>query len=174
MRKLARFDALAAACLLLWVGMVLGFAFLVAPLLFSTLPSRDVAGAIAGRVVNRLDIAAWVAFGAALVLALFPRWLQEVREDAPVGPQRLWAAALLVALLMTFTSQWIVTASLGRTRARMAAPVETLPLDHPDRIAYQKAHAISRQLMFIRLLLALGLAAGVAALPRRADQEPGR
>jgi len=169
MRNLARFDALAAACLLIWVGLVLGFAILVAPLLFSTLPSRDVAGAIAGRVVTRLDIAAWLFFVLAGALALLPRWFQEIQEDQPVGPLRLWGATLLVALLMTFTSQFIVSASLGRTRARMAAPVETLPQDHPDRVAYQKAHGISRQLMFIRILLALGLAAGVASLPRKRE-----
>jgi len=83
---------------------------------------------------------------------------------------RLWAAAAIVALLMCFTSQFIVTPGLHRIRARMEGPVEALAQDHPDRVAYAKAHGISRQLMFIRLLLALGLAAGVAALPRRAAE----
>ena len=169
-RSLARTDAIAAGLLVLWVGMVLGFAFLVAPLLFSILPSRDLAGQIAGRSVDRLDLMAWIAFLGACALVLFPRWLKEIREEGPVGPQRLWAAAALVALLMCFTSQFIVTPGLHRIRARMEGPVEILPKDHPDRVAYAKAHGISRQLMFIRLLLALGLAAGVAALPRRAAE----
>ena len=166
-RSLARTDALAAGLLVLWVGMVLGFAFLMAPLLFSTLPSRDVAGGIAGRVVTRLDWAAWAAFLAAMILVLFPRWLKEIREDLPVGPLRLWGATALVALLMCFTSQFIVSPGLVRIRARMDGPVESIPRDHPDRVAYNKAHAISRQLMFLRLLLALGLAAGIGSLPRR-------
>ena len=166
-QPLARTDAAAACLLVLWTGMVLGFAFLMAPLLFALLPSRDLAGQIAGRVVGRLDWAAWFSFLAAMVLVLFPRWLREVPEDAGVGPQRLWTATALVALLMCFTSQFIVSPGLGRIKARMEGPVETLAKDHPDRVAYQKAHSISRQLMFLRLLLALGLAAGVAALPRR-------
>jgi len=165
-KPLARTDAAAAGLLVLWTGMVLGFAFLVAPLLFSILPSRDLAGQIAGRVVVRLDYMAWVAFLAAMGLVLFPRWLKELREEGPVGPQRLWAAAAIVALLMCFTSQFIVTPGLHRIRARMEGPVEALAKDHPDRVAYDKAHGISRQLTFIRLLLALGLAAGVVALPR--------
>lgn len=166
-RSLARADAAAAGLLLLWAGMVLGFAFLVAPLLFAHLPSRDLAGGIAGRVVTRLDWAAWAAFGGALLLTLFPRWLQEIGDGGlPIGPLRLWTAAALVALLMGFASQAIVSPGLARIHARMDAPVETLPQDHPDRQAYQKAHGISRQLMGLRLLLALGLAAGVAALPR--------
>ncbi|BDU74751.1 DUF4149 domain-containing protein [Mesoterricola silvestris] len=166
MKPLARTDAAAAGILLLWTGMVLGFAFLVAPLLFSILPSRDVAGHIAGRVVGRLDWMAWIAFGAAAALALAPRWLKEIREDQPVGPQRLWAAAVLVALLMCFTSQCIVSPGLDRIKARMGGPVEALAQGHPDRVAYQKAHGISRQMMFLRLLLAVGLAAGVAWLPK--------
>jgi len=170
MKPLVRTDAAAAGILVLWTGMVLGFAFLVAPLLFSILPSRDVAGHIAGRVVGRLDWMAWAAFGAAGALALFPRWLKEIREDQPVGPQRLWAATLLVTLLMCFTSQFIVSPGLERIKARMDGPVEALAKEHPDRVAYQKAHGISRQLMFIRLLLALGLAAGVAWLPREAKE----
>ena len=171
-RPFARTDAAAAGVLVLWAGMVLGFAFLVAPLLFKLLPSRDVAGAIAGRVVTRLDVMAWTAFLAAAVLALFPRWLKEVRDAAPVGPLRLWGATVLVALLMCFTSQFIVTPGLHRIRARMDGPVEALPQDHTDRMAYQKAHGISRQLMFIRLLLALGLAAGITVLPRVAGPKP--
>lgn len=170
MKPLVRTDAAAAGILILWTGMVLGFAFLVAPLLFSILPSRDVAGHIAGRVVGRLDWMAWAAFGASGALVLFPRWLKEIREDQPVGPQRLWAATLLVTLLMCFTSQFIVSPGLERIKARMDGPVETLAKEHPDRVAYQKAHGISRQLMFIRLLLALGLAAGAAWLPREAKE----
>jgi hypothetical protein len=170
MKPLARTDAAAAGLLVLWTGMVLGFAFLVAPLLFRILPSRDVAGHIAGRVVTRLDWMAWAAFLGASALVLFPRWIREIREEGPVGPQRLWAATVLVTLLMCFTSQFIVSPGLDRIKARMGGPVETLAKDHPDRVAYDKAHGISRQLMFIRLMLALGLAAGVAWLPRNAPK----
>jgi len=166
-KTFARTDALAAALLLLWAGMVLGFAFLMAPLLFSLLPSRDLAGQIAGQVVGRLDLMAWFAFGGAMALVLAPRWLQEVRDADGLGPQRLWGAAALVALLVCFASAFIVTPRLQEMRARMNGPVETLELGSPERTAYQKAHGISRQFMGLRLLLALALAGGVAVLPRK-------
>ena len=67
-KTLARHRRRAAALLLLWAGMVIGFAFLMAPLLFSTLPSRDLAGQVAGKVVARLDIAAWIGFGGAILV----------------------------------------------------------------------------------------------------------
>jgi len=161
-KHLARTDAAAAAILLLWAGLVLGFAFLTAPLLFSILPSRDLAGQIASRVVARLDLAAWVSFGAAILLVQGVRWVREVGDGEALGPLRLWGAAALLALLMCFTSP-----RLHAIRARMGGPVETVAQDHPDRVAYQRAHGISRQLMGLRLLLALALAGGVAALPGR-------
>jgi hypothetical protein len=161
-----RLDALAAALLLLWAGMVLGFAFLMAPLLFSILPSRDLAGTIASRTVARLDLAAFIAFGAAMVLVLLPRWLQEIRDGEALGPLRLWSAAALVALLVSFASAFIVSPKLHTLRAGMGAPVESLAPDSAPRAAYRKAHGVSRQFMGLRLLLALGLAAGVAVLPR--------
>ena len=170
-KLLARLDAAAAVLLLLWAGMVLGFAFLVAPLLFSSLPSRDLAGLIAGRVVARLDIAAWIAFAAAIALVQGARWMMEFREADVLGPLRLWGAAAVLALLMCFTSSFIISPKLRTIRARMGNPVESFAPDHPDRAAYQKAHGISRQLMGLRLLLALALACGVLALPRSAPPE---
>jgi uncharacterized membrane protein YjfL (UPF0719 family) len=171
-RAFVRTDAAAAALLLLWAGMVLGFALLMAPLLFSIIPSRDLAGAVAARVVGRLDWSSFLAFGAALALALGPRWLQEVRDADGLGPQRLWGAAALVALLVCFASAFIISPKLHELRAGMNGPVEALAPDSPLRASYQKAHGISRQFMGLRLLLALGLAAGVAALPRKQDTAP--
>ena len=165
-KSLARLDAAAALLLLIWAGMVLGFAFLMAPLLFSILPSRDLAGLIAGKVVARLDLAAWIAFGAAIVLVQGARWMLELRDPDVLGPLRLWGAAAVLALLMCFTSGFIISPKLRVIRARMDGPVESFAPDHPDRRAYQKAHGISRQLMGLRLLLALALAAGIMALPR--------
>ncbi|MGA2081445.1 MAG: DUF4149 domain-containing protein [Holophaga sp.] len=165
-RLLARTDTAAAALLLLWAGMVAGFAFLTAPLLFSLVPSRDLAGLVAGQVVARLDLGAWIGFGAALVMVQGTRWAKEIRDRDAVGPIRLWGAAALLALLMCFTSSFIVTPRLRDLRARMGGTVETVAPDHPDRAAFRRAHGISRQLMGLRVLLALALAAGVAALPR--------
>jgi len=159
-------DTAAAVLLLLWAGMVAGFAFVTAPLLFGLLPSRDLAGLVAGQVVARLDLGAWVGFGAALVLVQGARWAKEIRDRDAVGPIRLWGAAALLALLMCFTSSFIVTPRLRDLRARMGGTVETVAPGHPDRAAFRRAHGISRQLMGLRVLLALALAAGVAALPR--------
>ncbi len=53
----------------------------------------------------------------------------------------------------------------------MAAPVETFAPEHPDRLSYNKAHKLSRQFFFLRVLLAAGLAVGLAWLPRELPEE---
>ena len=162
-KTLRRLDLLSASLLLLWVGAALGFGLFMAPLLFRELPSRDVAGRIAGLVVVRLDWAAWGAFGLA-GLSWGARWVAELKEDL-IGPMRLWSAAWLVALLMCLASSAVITPKVRDIRARIGVPIETLAPNHPDRLIYDKAHAISRQLFFLRILLALGLAGTVGLLP---------
>ncbi|HEX9081537.1 MAG TPA: DUF4149 domain-containing protein [Holophagaceae bacterium] len=168
-RTLRLLDRLTVALLLLWAGAAIGFGFLVAPVLFRELPSRDVAGHLAGQVVARLDWAAWGAFGLA-GLSWGARWLAEVKEEA-IGPLRLWSATWLVALVMCLASSTVVTPKIRDIRARIGAPIESLAPDQPDRVAYDKAHAVSRQIFMLRILLALGLAGTVGLLPRRQNPE---
>jgi hypothetical protein len=167
-KSLHLLDRLSAALLLLWAGAALGFGIFSAPVFFRELPSRDVAGHIAGLILGRLDWAAWTAFGLA-GLSWGARWMAEVKEEI-IGPMRLWSAAWLVAMLMCLASTFVVTPKVRAIRTRIGAPIETLAPDHADRVAYNKAHGISRNLFFLRLLLALGLAATVGMLPR-GDQE---
>lgn len=168
-RNLRRLDAISLGLLLVWLGMALGFAFLQAPTTFQVLASRDLAGRVVGTTLARLDWVAWGVFALVLGLSWVPRWLAEFREMNGIGPLRLWSAAALVALLMCFASSFIVT---PRLRARVQAPLETLAEDHPDRLRYAKAHQISRQLLVLRMILALGLALGVGYLPKQKDSTP--
>jgi len=166
-RNLRRLDAISMGLLLVWLGMGLGFAFLQAPTTFQVLTSRDLAGRVVGTTLARLDWVAWGVFALALGLSWIPRWLAEFREADGIGPLRLWSAAALVALLMCFASSFIVT-----PRLRTQAPLETLVEDHPDRLRHAKAHRISRQLLVLRMILALGLALGVGYLPRQKASAP--
>jgi hypothetical protein len=170
--KLRTLDALSAALLLLWTGMALDFAVFAAPVLFKILPSRDLAGQVAGEVISRLDLAAFGAFGLALALAYGGRWLREIGDTLPIGPLRLWSFAAVAGLLLTFASAFIVTPKVREIRVRMNAPIETLAPDHPDRLAHRKAHGLSAQLFVIRMLLALALAAGISRLPGEKAPEP--
>lgn len=171
-RTLRRLDMLSQVLLLLWLGMALEFAFLQAPTTFRVLGSRDLAGQVVGATLRRLDYVAFGAFGLALGLSWGSRWLAEFREQDGIGPLRLWSSALLVALLMSFASAFIISPKLASIRARVNAPMESLASDHPDRAAHGKAHGISKQLLVLRMLLALGLAVGITFLPKQKEGQP--
>jgi hypothetical protein len=169
---LHRLDQFSTLLLLLWAGAAIGFGLFTAPLLFRELPSRDLAGRLAGLIIGRLDWAAWLAFGLA-GLSWAGRWAFEIQDEI-IGPLRLWSGGLMVALLMCLASSFIVTPKIHAIRARINAPIESLARDHADRVAYNKAHGLSRNLFFLRILLALGLGATVSLLPRRGkDPVPG-
>jgi hypothetical protein len=171
LRALQRMDRVSAALLLLWTGMALGIAVLAAPAAFHRLPSRELAGQVIGASFRGVDVASWIAFGLAFLLSYGSRWLSEIDDTrAGVGPMRLWSAALMAALLMCFASAAIVNPKLEVIRSRIAVPIENLPPEHPDRAAFRKAHLISEQLLVLRMLLALGLAAGIAFLPREKEE----
>jgi hypothetical protein len=163
-KTIHRLDQASMIILLLWAGAALGFGVFSAPVLFRELPSRDVAGRIAGLIIGRLDWAAWATFGLA-GLSWGGRWVAEVEEEL-IGPIRLWSAGLLVALLACLASSFIVTPKIQEIRARIHAPIESLAPDQADRVAYNKAHGLSRNLFFLRILVAMGLAATVGLLPR--------
>lgn len=168
---LRRLDLGAMALLLLWTGMGLGFGALSAPLLFKLLPSRDLAGLVAGSIVVRLDWAAWAAFGGAFLLSFLPRWLAEVQDRDVIGPLRLWSAGALAALLLCLASSFIVTPRIQELRASIPGSIEALAPDHPLRASHRKAHKFSTQFFILRLLLAAGLAAGIPFLPGLGKRE---
>ena len=164
-KYLRRLDASSITLLLLWLGMAIGFSALMAPALFANLPSRDLAGRVAGVMVARLDLAAWIAFGGALLLSFGGRWLKEIEEPGPVGPLKLWTATALTALLFTFASTFITTPKLREVRAQVNVAMETLPEQDPQVQAYRKAHKFSTQFFVIRMVLAAALAWGACRLP---------
>jgi hypothetical protein len=169
-KLLARLDRVSGAVLLLWVGVALGIAALAAPVAFHQLPSRDLAGRVIGACFRQVDILSWFAFGLPLLLSFGSRWLAEMK-DPGIGPMSVWSAAVLAALLMSFTSMAIVNPRMEAIRGRIHAPVETLPQDSPDRAAFNRAHNLSEQLMGLRMLLALGLAVGLCYLPKGTEEK---
>lgn len=159
-----RLDRLSLTLLLLWAGAALGFGAL-APILFAKLPSRDLAGQIAGAMVGRLDSLAWGAFLIPLVLSYGSRWMGELEEGA-LGPAKLWAMAMLVPLLLTILSATLVSPRLAQLRAQMPGPIEAF-VGTPLRAAYDRNHQVSNIAFFLRILLALvlGLTAGMLPKP---------
>ena len=132
-----------------WLGAAAFFAAVVAPAAFEVLPSRELAGAIVGRVLPAL----FLAGAAAGLLALA---LEAVGGTRTYRRARI--AALVVATAACGIAQFGVAPRLAAVRAELVAPLATLPASDPQRIAFARLHLLSVA------WLAVGMLGGAAAL----------
>jgi hypothetical protein len=138
-------DAASAITLLAWLGIA------VAHLIFR--PAISIVHA---------DIAAWCAFGAAMLLSGLPRWLNEISDAEAIGPFRLWGFAGIAALVFCVASSFIATPKIAELKARATSPTA----DHEALAREQsKTQNFSMQFLCIRAALALGMALGARKLP---------
>lgn len=93
MRNLA--DALQVLTATLWVGALWAIGFIVAPVLFATLPDRAMAGQLAGKLFS---LVAWIGIGCAVYLIIY----RFVRFGAGALRQgALWIVLLMLALVLS-------------------------------------------------------------------------
>ena len=130
--------------LALWVGALVGFAFVFAPAAFATIgPTPEFAMMIA-RVLWQLSAFAFGCCAVGLLCALVLVWAGSIRQGALI--------ALLLALMATLSAYEIV---------RVVPRMQATPIRTP---AYERLHARSSKVygcVLIAGLLALGLAASI-------------
>lgn len=128
-----------------WLGASALFAAVVAPAAFRVLPSRALAGSLAGAV---LPVLFWTgaAVGACAFLVLRRR------------PARRWALGLAVVLAATsLGSELVVGRAIGRVRESIGPDLDAVPAGDPRRIAFGRLHGVSVLLLGIGMLSAAGL-----------------
>jgi hypothetical protein len=144
MRSLA--DALQSIAVTLWVGGMWASGFVVAPLLFSRLGDRALAGFFAGKL---FAIIAWIGIACALYLILF----RLARFGAGCFRQGFfWVALLMLALLLA--GSFGVQAIMESLRAQ-ALPKEVMESVFRDR--FMTWHGVASVLYVIQSLLGLVL-----------------
>jgi len=143
-------DAISVGLLAIWLGLA------IAHFIFS-----------ATITVFHIDIVAWIAFGLSLLLSGLPRWLYDITDTEFVGPFRLWVAAGTTALIICIASSFIATPKMKSIRQIQSANQNISAQQH-DSLArdYAKAKNFSVQFLFIRIVLAAGMALGIKKLPR--------
>jgi len=130
-----------------WLGAIIFLGFVVAPGAFSTLQSRDQAGAFVGMSLGRLHhlgvIAALIYVIAGLALA--PS-LKLLLQPAMI--------LVIVMALLTAVSQHGVTPRMVALRHEMVS-VDATPRDNPLRVEFDRLHVWSVHLEITVLLLGL-------------------
>jgi uncharacterized membrane protein len=134
----------------IWTGGMAVLAFIVAPAIFQTAPSRENAGRIFGLILQRVQ---WVAYGcaAAILLAGALRWAVSYRMQAAEVVRYIIAVLMLG---VTLYSGLFVARKLERLRAQAAGATKA----EAHRAEFNKLHRLSATLLVFNILLGFALA----------------
>jgi hypothetical protein len=145
--------------LVVWLGGLIFFAFVLAPTVFSPglLPSRQMAGSIAGRSLDRLHCMAIVSGTVFLIASML------YSRIASGNARPLTARHVLIAmmLLLTVLSQFAISPKMHAIRAE-AGVIDDLPPDNPRRMEFDRLHMWSEKFEVAVLLLGLVALYGTA------------
>ena len=153
-------------CLVVWIGGIIFFAFVMAPVAFHNLPSPHEAGIVVRGTIGILHILGFVCGGVFLAGTLFLLAPSTARTKS-----NLLAQGLLVALMLVVTavSQFLVIAPMESHRLEVGGIIESVPPTNPARIHFERLHLLSERLEGTVLFLGLGVC---LLLTRRLDEAP--
>jgi len=136
--------------LIVWLGGLIFFAFVVAPTAFSVLPTRHLAGNLVARSLQGLH---WMGIVAGIVYLASSLVYGRVSTGtfAPFAA-RHWIVILM--LILTLVSQFGVVPRMDTLRASIGE-IDAVPLDNPARIEFDALHVWSTRLEGGVLLLGL-------------------
>jgi uncharacterized membrane protein len=139
--------------LVVWLGGLIFFAFVVAPTVFSPglLPTRHLAGEIVSRALGALH---WMGIVSGLIFLITAM----IYNRFTVGSARPMATRhllIILMLLLTVISQFAITPKMHALRAQ-AGVIDNVPLDSPLRMEFDRLHIWSEK--FEGGVFVLGLA----------------
>ncbi len=135
--------------LVAWIGGIIFFAFVVAPTLFSTLPSRELAGAVVQRSLTALH---WIGIVSALVFLLASTLDALNTPGVQHGMSR--NILITIALGLTLLLQFGITGKMERLHREMGV-IDVVPATDPLRVEFNRLHTASTGLEGGVLLLGL-------------------
>ncbi|NYF80736.1 hypothetical protein HDF17_003056 [Granulicella arctica] len=137
-----------------WVGGLMFFAFVLAPVAFHILPSTHEAGLVVGGtliVLHRIGMACGTLF----LLATSILWLSR-RADRRTG---YLIQLALVAIMLSITAylQNSVLPRMERDRVQAGGDIDATPTDDPARRDFERLHPLSERFEGVALLAGLGI-----------------
>src|SRR5690349_15310949 len=131
MRSLVRF--LLILSLVVWIGSIIFFSFVLAPTVFSVLPAQQAAGTIVARALGSLHRIG-LACG---IICLAATFIERFRQA------RALRALVALMLLSTAFSQFRITPQLEAIRAAVGGPIQALPPRDAGRAMFDRLHQAS-------------------------------
>jgi uncharacterized membrane protein len=139
--------------LVVWIGGLIFFAFVLAPTAFSipaVLPNTHLAGNVVGRALSKLH---WIAIVSGVVFLISSLLYNRFTN----GTAHVFAARHVLICLMlalTLVSQFGIMPRMDTIRASLGE-VSAVPIDNPERIQFDALHVWSTRVEGAVLLLGL-------------------
>jgi hypothetical protein len=136
--------------LVVWIGGLIFFAFVLAPTAFSVLPNTHLAGNVVGRALGKLH---WIAIFSGLVYLLSSLLYSRMTD----GTAHVFAMRHLLLCLMlglTLFSQFWIIPRMDTLRASVS-DFASVPLTNPARVQFDSLHVWSTRVESAVLLLGL-------------------
>lgn len=136
--------------LVVWLGGLIFFAFVVAPTVFSVLPTRHLAGSVVTRSLGALH---WMGIVSGIVFVATSMFYSSasVGRLEPFAPRHV---LVYVMLALTCISQFVISAKMSALRAAMGE-IDKVPVTDPARIAFNQLHVWSTRVESTVFLLGL-------------------
>jgi len=134
--------------LVVWIGGLIFFAFVLAPTAFSVLPTTHLAGNVVGRALGKLH---WIAIVSGIVF-LISSMLYSRMTDGTAHVFALRNILLCLMLAITLVSQFEIMPRMDVLRASLGE-VSAVPIDNPQRVQFDALHVWSTRVEGLVLLL---------------------
>jgi hypothetical protein len=152
--------------LVVWIGGIVFFAFVVAPALFTLLPNTHLAGLVVTRSLKTLH---WIGLVAGLVYVL-TSFAYARLTTASVQPLAARNVLMYIMVALTAVLQFSIIPRMDALRVSVGQ-IDAVASDNPVRVQFDALHVWSTRLEGAVLLLGLALiylTARVAVQPRSA------
>jgi uncharacterized membrane protein len=136
--------------LVVWIGGLVFFAFVLAPTAFQVLPNTHLAGNVVGRALGKLH---WLAIFSGIVFLISSLLYSRVTQ----GSAHVFAARhvlIVIMLALTLFSQYWIIPHMDTLRATVS-DFAAVPLNDPARVQFDTLHAWSTRVEGAVLLLGL-------------------
>jgi len=138
--------------LVVWLGGIIFFAFVLAPTVFAVLPTRQLAGNVVSRALPLLH---WAGIASGLVFA-FTSMVQARMTAGSAEPFAARHLLIYLMILLTLVSQFAVGGKMMALRTQMSV-IDNIPQDDPRRVEFNRLHQWSTRLESAVLLLGLAV-----------------
>ena len=138
--------------LVVWVGGLIFFAFVLAPTVFAVLPTRQLAGNV---VARSLGILHWMAISCGVVFAITSMIDSRV-VNGVAQPFALRNLVVYAMIILTLVGMFAIASRMLELRQQIGV-IDDVPHDNPLRMEFNRLHVWSTRIESSVLVLGLAL-----------------